>query len=47
MNPQGCIEDIKAQLLRFDSAFIIKTAKGERLKLNEGKVAWQDAILYL
>lgn len=28
INPQGCIEDIKAQLLRFDSAFIIKTAKG-------------------
>ena len=25
----------------------MRTAKGERLRVTEGKTAWQDAILYL
>lgn len=47
VNPQGCIEDIKAQLGKFESANVMRTAKGERLRVMEGKHVWQDAILYL
>lgn len=46
-NPQGCIEDIKLQLSRFKTSNVIETPKGERLRVIEGKSAWQDAILYL
>ena len=46
-NPQACIEDIKMQLSRFKTPNVMETLKGEKLRVIEGKQAWQDAILYL
>ena len=33
MNPQGCIFDIKQQITQFDGPKVMKTSKGERLKV--------------
>lgn len=47
MNPQGCILDIREQLSQFDGPKVLKTSKGERLKVAEGKYVWTDAIIFL
>ena len=33
MNPHGCIFDIREQLNQFDGPKVLKTSRGERLKV--------------
>ena len=47
MNPQGCIFDIKQQITQFDGPKVMKTSKGERLKVIQGKYVWTDAVIFL
>ena len=44
---QECIDDIKQQLARFESNTVMRTRKGDKLRVVEGKSAWQEAILFL
>jgi hypothetical protein len=46
-HPQECIDDIKQQLARFESNTVMRTRKGDKLRVVEGKSAWQEAILFL
>jgi hypothetical protein len=46
-NPKDFVSDVKLQLNLFEADKIMRTKKGETVKVIEGKDAWINAISFL